>query len=155
MTLKSTIETLLQQTLKEKPSLFLIDLRISSSNVVTIRLDGDEGVTLQDCIDISKSIDSQIDPEAYDFSLEVASCGAESPIKLLRQLPKNINRTFSLTIDDVKFDAVLKAINGDLLAFEWEAREPKKTGKGKETVAHKKEIRFDTIQEMKVKITFN
>jgi ribosome maturation factor RimP len=39
--------------------------------------------------------------------------------------------------------------------LEWEAREPKKIGKGKETVQKKQEIPYSEIKEAIVTITFN
>ncbi len=155
MSLKATIENLLNQALEAKPELFLINFSITSNNTVIITLDGDEGVKLQDCIEISRAIESNIDEDAFDFTLEVASCGAESPVKYLRQLPKNINRNFEVQLENKNFEAVLTAIENDKLTFEWSSREPKQVGKGKETVQHKETFSFDQIKEMKVKITFN
>ena len=69
MTFKDKILALLNEALEEKPSVFLIDLLISDANKITITLDGDSGVVLQDCIDISKAIDANLDREEQDFSL--------------------------------------------------------------------------------------
>ena len=51
-------------------------------------LDGDFGVNLQDCIDVSRSVENGLDREEQDFSLEVASAGVSSPLKLVRQFKK-------------------------------------------------------------------
>jgi ribosome maturation factor RimP len=71
---------LLTEVLAEKPSLFLIDLAITDAFKVIITLDDDNGVVLQDCIDISRAID-QFRQEEQDYSLEVASAGVSSPLK--------------------------------------------------------------------------
>jgi ribosome maturation factor RimP len=52
-----------------------------------VTLDGDNGVALQDCIDVSKFMDSNLDREEQDYSLEVASVGVGS-LKLTRQYKK-------------------------------------------------------------------
>jgi ribosome maturation factor RimP len=57
-----------------------------------VTLDGDNGVALQDCIDVSKFMDSNLDREEQDYSLEVASVGVDLIIKI-RQYKKNIGRT--------------------------------------------------------------
>lgn len=155
MGLQNKVEELLSKALSEKPSLFVTDLAISSSNHITIKLDGDEGVKLQDCVDISKAIDSELDDDEFNHSIEVASCGAESPIKNIRQLPKNIGRTVSIKHNDREFEAKLVDVKDAILEVEWKTREPKTTGKGKQTVQHHEEIPFDEIKEVKVKITFN
>jgi ribosome maturation factor RimP len=53
----------------------LIDLAITDAFKVIITLDDDNGVVLQDCIDISRAIDLSLDREEQDYSLEVASAG--------------------------------------------------------------------------------
>lgn len=156
MALKKTIEDLLNQAIAERPHLFVVDFSISNSNNVLITIDGDNGVTLQDCIDINRAIDHNIDPEAYDFSLEVASCGATAPIKNFRQFNKNIGRTLSITTkDNEKLEATLTGLEGENLLLEWQAREPKKLGKGKETVTKNASISYNNIKEVFVKIIFN
>ena len=92
MTFKEKITNIIESGLLEKPSLFLVELSVSDAYKVTVALDGDNGVTLQDCIDISKIIDNSLDREEQDFSLEVASAGVSSPLKNIRQYKKNIGR---------------------------------------------------------------
>ena len=61
MTFKDKVTHLVQEELQVKPSLFLVDLSISESYKITVTLDGDAGVNLQDCIDVSRSIESNLD----------------------------------------------------------------------------------------------
>ena len=75
MAFKDKVNDLITQALLEKPSVFLIDLTISDSFKITVNIDGDNGVVLQDCIDLSRAIESNLDREEQDFSLEVASVG--------------------------------------------------------------------------------
>src|SRR5690606_26686301 len=96
MTFKEKVVDLLEKGLAEKPSLFLIDLNINDAFKIIVTIDGDNGVTLQDCIDISRSIEHNLDREEQDFSLEVASAGVSSPLKTVRQYKKNIGRTLKV-----------------------------------------------------------
>ena len=88
MVFRDKILSLLEEALVEKPSLFLVDLNISDSYKITVTLDGDTGVNLQDCINISRAINNNLDREELDFSLEVASAGVSTPLKLVRQYKK-------------------------------------------------------------------
>ena len=81
MNFRSQVETLLQAALEEDKALFLIDLKIGSDNSIHITLDGDQGVTLKDCMNVSRAIEHNIDREEHDFSLEVASAGVGSPLQ--------------------------------------------------------------------------
>ncbi len=154
MTFKEKVAGLLEEGLREKPSLFLIDLNINDSFKILVTLDGDNGVTLQDCIDISRAIEHNLDREEQDFSLEVASAGATSPLKMVRQYKKNIGRTLKVKTATGETQAQLAEANDEFIVLEWEAREPKKIGKGKETVKKRLEIPYSDIKEAQVTITF-
>ena len=69
--MKEKVEKLLEKALEENPSLFLISLSISSANHIQIIIDGDEAVSVQNCMDISRAIEHNLDREEEDFSLEV------------------------------------------------------------------------------------
>ncbi len=155
MTFKEKVLELLNDALKEKPSVFLIDLSVNEANKITIILDGDTGVILQDCIDISKAIDNNLDREELDFSLEVASAGVSSPLKLVRQYKKNIGRTLKVKTASEIIEAQLVSANDEVIELTWTAREPKKIGKGKETVVKKQQIPYSEIKEAIVTINFN
>ncbi len=154
MTFKEKVKDLLNQGLTEHPSLFLIDLNINDSNKITITLDGDNGVQLQDCINISKAIDANLDREEEDFSLEVASAGVSLPLKLVRQYKKNIGRVLKIKLESQTIEAKLLAVSDDNITVEWSSREPKKIGKGKETVLHNEKFAYADIIEAIVTITF-
>ncbi len=154
MTFKEKVNTLLTEALSERPSLFLIDLTITDAYKVIVTLDGDQGVALQDCIDISRTIENNLDREEQDFSLEVASAGVSSPLKNVRQYKKNIGRTLVVKTATENIEAELVDANDDFVILSWEAREPKKIGKGKETVQKRLELPYVDIKEAVVTITF-
>ena len=154
MTFKEKVSRLLEEGLLEKPLLFLIDLTITESFKIIVTLDGDNGVALQDCIDISRSIDNNLDREEHDFSLEVASAGVSSPLKHIRQYKKNVGRILQVETEGIIIEAKLAEANDEFIVMEWEAREPKKIGKGKETVQKRQEISYSEIKKAIVIIIF-
>lgn len=154
MSFKEKVEELLQGALNEKPSVFLIDLNISDGYKITVTLDGDNGVTLQDCMDVSRAIEHNLDREEQDFSLEVASAGVGSPLKHIRQYHKNIGRTLKVRTATGEYEGELSKADDSTITLEWDAREPKKIGKGKETVRKSIEIPIEDIKQAIVTITF-
>ena len=155
MMFKNKVQTLLDAALAEREHLFLIDLSINEANKISVVLDGDFGVNLQDCIDVSRAIENNLDREEQDFSLEVASAGVSSPLKLVRQFKKNIGRTLKVkTTSSEEVEAELTAADDEKITLEWRAREPKKIGKGKETVDKKLELPYENIKEAVVIISF-
>lgn len=154
MIFKDKVVALLNQGLSEKPSVFLIDLTITDAMKIIVTLDGDQGVTLQDCIDINRAIENNLDREEQDFSIEVASAGVSTPLKLVRQYKKNKGRTVKVKTATEVIEAVLADANEEFITLTWSAREPKKIGKGKETVEKKLELPYSEIKEAIVTITF-
>ncbi len=154
MTFKEKVYHLINEGLTEKPAVFLIDLTITDSFKVIVTLDADNGVILQDCIDISRAIENNLDREEQDFSLEVASVGVGSPLKMVRQYKKNVGRTLIVKLANETIEAQLVDANEEFITLAWEAREPKKVGKGKETVQKRQEILYSEIKEAIVTVTF-
>ena len=154
MTFKDKVNGLLTQVLLDKPSVFLIDLTITDNFKIIVNIDGDNGVVLQDCIDISRAIENNLDREEQDFSLEVASVGVGSVLKMVRQYKKNVGRTLIVKLATQTIEAELVEANDNFIILSWKAREPKKTGKGKETVQKRLEVNYTDIKEAIVTVTF-
>ncbi len=155
MTFKEKVFELLTVALEEYPDLFLIEMVISDSNKINVILDGDNGVNLQDCINISRAIEHNLDRETVDFGLEVSSAGVSSPLKLIRQYKKNIGRNLKVkTISHGEIEAKLTDADEEGATLSWKAREPKKIGKGKETVEKTVKIPYVDIKESVVIISF-
>ena len=155
MAFRDKVLEILEEDLKEKPSLFLVDLTVTETFKVIITLDGDNGVNLQDCIEISRVIENNIDREEQDYALEVASAGVSTPLKMVRQYRKNIGRNLKIKTAAETIEAKLEAVTDESITLSWTAREPKKIGKGKETVEHNRKIPYSEIKEAIVTIIFN
>ena len=154
MTFKEKVSTVLAECLLEKSSIFLTELVITDAFKVIVSIDGDDGVALQDCIDVSRYMDAHLDREEQDYSLEVASVGVGSPLKLVRQYKKNVGRTLIVKTGTETIEAELVEATDDFVILSWQAREPKKIGKGKETVQKELKLPYGNIKEAIVTVTF-
>ena len=152
--LQERVENLLEEAFQENNSLFLIALNISDQNHITVVIDGDKGVTVSDCVAVSRKIEGELDEDEIEFSLEVASSGATEPLTLPRQYKKNIGRTLAVQTNSNKFEGQLQGVSEDGFSIAWQEREPKTVGKGKVTVDKEATIAFQDIVEAKVVITF-
>ena len=155
MNFRAQIENLLTKSLKDNPKLFLIDLSISGDNKIKIVLDGDDSVSLKDCINVSRAIEHNLDREIFDFGLEVASVGADDILTITRQYYKNIGRKLSvMDVTGKNHEGVLTSVKKNEILIEWKERQPKKIGKGKETVLKNKILSFSEITQSKVILKF-
>ena len=152
--LQNKVRALLDAGLEEDETLFLIDFTIGSDNRLKVVIDGDHGVTVADCMKISRAIEHNLDREEEDFALEVASAGAAAPIVMPRQYKKNIGRKLEVETLTTTYEGSLTAVEEDYIVLEWKAREPKPIGKGKVTVQKREEIGFSDIRKAKVVLKF-
>tara|TARA_R110002072_G_scaffold142804_3_gene288348 strand:+ start:59622 stop:60089 length:468 start_codon:yes stop_codon:yes gene_type:complete len=154
--MRERVTELLEQALEENQSLFLIDLLISEDNRITVILDGDNGVSVEDCITVSRAIEHNLDREEVDFALEVMSAGVSEGLTIPRQYRKNIGRKLKVrTKEDQTIEGELTNVDDSSIKLKWKAREPKPIGKGKITVEKEAVLPYTDIAEAKVMITFN
>ena len=155
MDFKTEISRLLNEFLLTRTDLFLVDLKISASSDVIVILDGDNGVTLQDCLDASRAIEFNMDREIHDFSLQVMSAGLSEPLESPRQFKKNIGREIELMLNDSsEIEGELLSVDEEKIVLKLEYRRPKLIGKGKEDVVEEKEIPYSEIKKALVVIKF-
>jgi ribosome maturation factor RimP len=153
--LQKAVVELLEKGFEQRKDLFLIDLSVSESNDIKIVIDGDKGVLVEDCIFISRAIEHNLDREELDFSLEVTSAGAVSPLTKTRQYKKNLGRTLEVKTTEMQnLTGELIDVSDDGITLKWKSREPKPVGKGKITVEKQMELTYSDITEAKVKIKF-
>ncbi|WPC12542.1 ribosome assembly cofactor RimP [Riemerella anatipestifer] len=149
MSIKAQVETLLNDFLSEREDLFLIDLKVSAGDDVVVILDGDNGVTLQDCLDASRAIEFNMDREEHDFSLRVMSAGLSEPLTQIRQFRKNIGRDLDILLNDSsKIEGELARVEEDKVVLILRYRKPKEIGKGKVDVEEEKEILLSDIKKL-------
>ena len=74
-----------------------------------VDIDGDNGVNIDDCIELSRAIEGNLNRDEEDFELNVSSAGADQPLKLTRQYRKNVGRDLEVvTLDGEKAEGVLE-----------------------------------------------
>ena len=152
---KEIIKNLVKDAIAENSELFLIDLQFVADNKIFVEIDGDNGVSLDECIRVSRGVEHNLDREEEDFSLEVTTPDIAQPIKVTRQYIKNINRVLTIRLkDNTKIEGILKSVSDAGIELEWKSREPKPIGKGKITVIKTAIISLSDIAEAKVKIIF-
>ena len=69
---------------------YLVDLKVSSNNEITVEIESDENVDIDFCIALTRKIEEAFSRDEEDYELEVGSCGLTAPFKVLRQYEKHI-----------------------------------------------------------------
>jgi len=155
MEFRKKIEELLHEFLAARTDLFLIDLKFSAADDITVILDGDNGVSLQDCLDASRAIEFNMDREEHDFSLQVMSAGLSEPLVTPRQFAKNLGREIDVLLNDAtNVEGELAKVDEEKITLILRYRKPKEVGKGKVDVEEEKEIPYSEIKKALVTIKF-
>ena len=153
MVFSDIVENKVFEILKNYQDLFLIDLKVNLNNNIKLIIDGDNGVSLKDCANVSRDIENNIDAEKFNFSIEVSSSGVGTPLSSNRQYKKNVGRKIEVLIEDSKpLVGELKKVDIDSFTIEWSQRESKPIGKGKINVVKNKTLLFSDVKSSKVVI---
>ena len=126
---------------------FLVNLKITPDNRIFVDIDGDNGITIDDCIELSRAIEGQLNRDEEDFELNVSSAGADQPLKLLRQYRKNMGRD----VEVVYLDG--EKVEGELTAAE-EEHFTLRTHGTKKTAPQDITIAYRDVKSTRVAIQF-
>jgi ribosome maturation factor RimP len=148
-----TITGMIASIIAGSPDIFLVEVKIKPTNNVKVFLDGDSGISIQQCAVLNRSLYKQLEESNLfpggDFSLEVSSAGLDEPLKLPRQYKKNIGREVEITMNDgAKIEGKLTQAGQENVTIE----EEKGKNKKKEIVVHT--IPVNNIKSTKIQIKF-
>lgn len=148
------VEQLITEAIAANPALFLIDWKISPDDKISILIDGDQGLPIEEVVRISRYIENNLDREDCDFSLEVSSPGVGVPLTMPRQYKKNIGRILEATLNDNVIEGEIVEADEEGVVLWWETREPKPVGKGNITVEKEQKVNYADITKAIIKVTF-
>ncbi len=147
------IERLVDTILSTEPEYFRVNVRIKPTNNVKVFIDGDNGISIEKCVQFNRRLykmieDSGIFPPG-EFSLEVSSPGVDEPLKLHRQYSKNINRFVEVLFNDgtKKEGKLVQVAESDIIIEQT-------SGKGKKACTQLIKIPFNNIKTTTVQIKF-
>jgi ribosome maturation factor RimP len=134
---------------------FVVEVLISGKKIpkrVLVIVDGDRGITIDDCAEVSRALSKELDERAYfgaeNYLLEVSTPGLDHPLKLKRQYYKNTGRNLKVTTKERVIEGKLKEVTDDKIVLVQE------TGTGKNKVIGETEIAFPEIDKAFVQVSF-
>lgn len=105
---KKTICQIVDEWLEGK-DYFLVEVTVSTDNKILVEIDHKEGVWIEDCVELSRYVDSRLNRDEEDYELEVGSAGIGQPFKVLQQYINHVGEEVEvLTKDGRKLSGVLK-----------------------------------------------
>lgn len=151
---KKIISQLLEKKL-DGTDYFLVDVKVTLDNNIIVEVDNNEGVDIEFCANLSRYIESNLDRETEDFSLEIGSAGLTQPFKVLKQYSKNIgNEVEVLTKTGKKLKGILKQADESGFTIEIEKQVKPEGSKRKITIQEDEQFTYEEIKYTKYIIRF-
>jgi ribosome maturation factor RimP len=150
----TTIRQLAEAYLEGTPG-FLVDVRVGEGNQIRVLLDNDTSTSIEDCMALHRHLESSLDREVEDFSLDVSSPGLDQPLQLHRQYVKNIGRHLQVKpLEGPKVEGELIRVDEEGIALKIREKRRIEGRKAKEWVEEELVWAFANIQSTKVVISF-
>ncbi len=166
---KAKITELLQPYLKDG-ELYIVDIQVAGRQggrlKVTILVDSDTGIRIEDCADVSRRLGAEMDEMNFfgdsPFTLEVSSPGVDYPLTFPRQFIRNVGRQLIVTLIDGKTrKGWLESVSDDHIVLDVDAEKQSKSKKKKEVDLSVEvppvgltPILFEQIKKAQVEISF-
>lgn len=145
---KTKIENLVNEFI-EGTGIFIVAVKVSSTGKITVLADTMKGITIDECADLHRHIEKNLDRDSEDFELQVSSPGLDMPLTILQQYYRNEGMEVEVTdTDGTKFRGTLRNVTSGGFELESDIR-----SKGK--LKEKKEISFNFDQVKKTKLILN
>ncbi len=147
------IEQLLDRIMDE--SMFLVDLKVSPSNVIQVFVDSFNGLTIDQCVSISRQLEQGLDRDADDFELQVSSPGLSESFKVKEQYQKNQGREVVIdTNDGRRITGLLEKAGDQGVVIKTSKRRKVEGHKKKQLVEKEHSFDYGEIKSAKVVVSF-
>ena len=145
---KQNIQRIVEEFIKGT-ELFLVAVKVSSSNRITVLADKKGGITIDECALIHRHIENNLDREKEDFELLVSSPGLDIPFTVIEQYYKNEGKKVEVIDNEGnRYTGILKNITHGGFELECEVK-----SKGKSKEIRDLSFNFESIKSTRVVLT--
>ncbi len=151
---KNVVTRIVEEWLEGK-DYFLVDVTVTPDDKIVVEIDHAEGVWIDDCVDLSRYIESKLNREEEDYELEVGSAGIGQPFKVLQQYIIHIGKEVEvLGKDGKKWTGVLTGANEENFTITVQVKVKPEGAKRPKLVEQNVTFVYDEIKYTKYLISF-
>ena len=151
---KKTVSQIVEEWLEGK-DYFLVEVTVSPDDKIVVEIDHAEGVWIEDCVELSRFIESKLNREEEDYELEVGSAGFGQPFKVLQQYYNHVGSDVEvLTKDGRKLTGVLKDADEEKFVVAVQKKVKVEGAKRPKLMEEDEIFRYDEIKYTKYLISF-
>ena len=150
---KEIVKRLVKEKLDDK--MFLVEITVNERNVINIFVDSYDGLTIEQCVNISRHVEYSFDREDEDFELQVSSPGLSEKFKVKEQYIKYVGRAINVvTESDTELEGLILAATDEGIILETSSRELVDGHKKKQLVVKQHHLKYNEIKSAKAVISF-
>ena len=153
LSIEDRVKAVVKAKIADREDLFLVDVKMHPGGRLEVFVDGDQGVGIQECADISRHVGFVLEEEdaiTHAYRLEVSSPGIDAPFVSLRQYKRNVGRNIQVVLTDgTAKEGELMAVTDEQITIKEKVKE-----KGKKAVEIESIFPFGTIKTTKALISF-
>ena len=151
---KKTVSQIVEEWLEGK-DYFLVEVTVSPDDKIVVEIDHAEGGWIEDCVELSRFIESKLNREEEDYELEVGSAGIGQPFKVLQQYYNHVGSDVEvLTKDGRKLTGVLKDADEEKFVVAVQKKVKVEGAKRPKLMEEDETFRYDEIKYTKYLISF-
>lgn len=151
---KNVVTRIVEEWLEGK-DYFLVDVTVTPDDKIVVEIDHAEGVWIDDCVDLSRYIESKLNREVEDYELEVGSAGIGQPFKVLQQYIIHIGKEVEVQDKDgKKWTGVLVDANESNFTITVQTKVKPEGAKRPKLVEQNVTFTYDEIKYTKYLISF-
>ena len=151
---KKTVSQIVEEWLEGK-DYFLVEVTVSPDDKIVVEIDHAEGVWIEDCVELSRFIESKLNREEEDYELEVGSAGIGQPFKVLQQYYNHVGSDVEvLTKDGRKLTGVLKDADEEKFVVAVQKKVKTEGSKRPKLVEEDETFTYEQIKYTKYLISF-
>lgn len=151
---KRTVCQIVEEWLEGK-EYFLVEVLVTPDDKIVVEIDHAEGVWIEDCVDLSRFIESKLNRDEEDYELEVGSAGVGQPFKVIQQYYNHIGRDVEvLTKKGIKLIGELADVNENEITLIHQKKVKVEGEKRPKLTSIEEIIPFENIKYTKYLISF-
>ena len=151
---KNVVTGIVLQWLEGK-DYFLVDVTVSPDDKIVVEIDHAEGVWIDDCVELSRYIESNLNRDEEDYELEVGSAGIGQPFKVLQQYVIHKGKEVEVLANDgKKYKGVLTDVDDSKFTLTVQTKIKQEGSKRPKLVDQLITFTYDEIKYTKYLISF-
>lgn len=130
---------------------FIVSIQVKPGNIIEIVLDSDTNMSIDDCVKVSRAVESSLDRENEDFELSVFSAGLSEPLQIERQYKKHLGKEIEVILKSgIKLIGTLVAFKNGILQLQYQKKQKPEGAKRKVFVNCSEQFDLSEIKSTKL-----